>query len=137
MMRWKSISLLAAGIFLQDAAAVRLFKSSSLYTCMEGSKFTANKFYVVFTPDNGTVTFDIDGSSQITSNVILDIEIMAYGYHIQPHPKISPCETKELIGLCPMNAGPLQIKGNAPVPADGVKGVPGKRLEARFSEHCN
>lgn len=104
---------------------------------MEGSSFTASKFYVVFTPDNGTVTFDIDGSSQTTSNVVLDIEILAYGYHITPHPIIYPCETTELIGLCPLNAGPLQIKGNAPVPADGLKGVPGREIGAHVGKESN
>jgi ML-like domain len=107
---------------------------------MEGSSFAASRFRVAFTPDNETLTFDIKGNSEHTANIVLDIEVLGYGYSVA-HPIINPCETKELIGLCPLNSGPLEIEGNAPVPKDAVKQIPSMYLEAKtvewFANECS
>ncbi|KAF2420206.1 TRP-domain-containing protein [Tothia fuscella] len=90
---------------------------------MKNSSFAASKFRVTFTANNDTVNFDIDGISQVTTNVVLDIEVLGYGYTIA-HPTIDPCKEKKLAGICPMNAAPIQIKSNFPVDADSVKKIP-------------
>lgn len=94
---------------------------------MKDSSFAASLFHVTFTPVNNTVTFDINGFSEETANVVLDVEVLGYGHSIA-HPIIDPCKQKELAGMCPMNAAPIQMKGNIPVAADTVKKIPGAYL---------
>ena len=57
---------------LNFAAAIRKFESSSLQTCMDNSSFSATLFNVMFTPDNGSLAFDINGISRISSPVMLE-----------------------------------------------------------------
>jgi hypothetical protein len=121
---WRLLFLCIAGWLLHTANALEMFESNSLNSCMKGSEFSASLFHVTFTPNNNTITFDINGFSQITANVILDVGVLAYGYIITV-PPIDPCKGKDLLGLCPMNAAPIQIKGNVPIPADTVKKIPG------------
>jgi ML-like domain len=118
--------LLSVAVFLlSPVQSVKVFKSNSLSTCMKQSSFAASRFYVTFTPDNDTITFDINGYSRDTSPVVLDIEVLGYGFSVA-HPIIDPCATKELAGLCPLNSGPLQIESNAHISADAVKKIPSR-----------
>lgn len=119
--------LCIAACLLSPVQSLKVFKSNSLSTCMKQSSFSASRFYVTFTPDNDTITFDINGYSRDTSHVVLDIEVLGYGYSVA-HPIINPCETKELAGLCPLNSGPLQIESNAHISTDAVKKIPSKFL---------
>jgi hypothetical protein len=92
---------------------------------MKDSSFAASLFHVTFTPNNNTLTFDIDGFSEIQTHVILDIEVLGYGKSIA-RPIIDPCKTKGLEGICPMNAAPIKIKGNYIVDAKQTKIIPSK-----------
>jgi hypothetical protein len=90
---------------------------------MKDSSFAASLFHVTYTAVNNTLTFNVDGYSQEATKVVLDVEVLGYGYSIV-HPIIDPCKEKDLAGLCPMNAAPIQIKGNLPMPAEAVKKIP-------------
>jgi hypothetical protein len=90
---------------------------------MKDSSFAASLFHVTYTPNNNTLTFDVNGISQEAAKVLLDVEVLGYGYSIV-HPIIDPCKEKELLGMCPMNAAPMQMKGNLPLPGDAVKKIP-------------
>jgi hypothetical protein len=116
------LSLLLA-ISLPLVSAIRMFESNSLSTCMTNSSFSATLFHVVFTPDNGTLTFDINGISQISSNVIVEFQVLGYGYSIY-HKTIDPCTDDTLKGLCPMNQAPIVLQSNAILPASTVSQVP-------------
>ncbi|KAF2432917.1 TRP-domain-containing protein [Tothia fuscella] len=115
--------LLAISPILQGVNALRFFESSSLNTCMQESSFAASRFYVIYTPNNNTLSFDINGYSQTTSNVVLDFAVFGYGYSVA-HPLVYPYRTKELCNMCPLNSSPIQIKGNTLVPRDGVTQIP-------------
>ncbi|KIW00120.1 uncharacterized protein PV09_08302 [Verruconis gallopava] len=104
-------------------SAIRMFESNSLQTCMKNSSFSATLFHVVFTPDNGSLQFDINGISQISSNVILQLEVFGYGYEIY-HNTIDPCSDSTFKGLCPMNAAPITLTSNAEIPQDTVNKIP-------------
>ncbi|KAL5350677.1 putative flavin carrier protein 3 [Pseudogymnoascus australis] len=105
------------------ASAERLLSSTSLSECIENSNFTAKLFNVAFTPDNNTITFDVDGTSTLTGNFTLVVEVAAYGYVIlKTH--INPCETKELLGLCTMQPGPMPFSTPYEVSPDVVKNIP-------------
>ncbi|OBT66949.1 hypothetical protein VE03_04131 [Pseudogymnoascus sp. 23342-1-I1] len=105
------------------ASAERILSSTSLSECIENSNFTAKLFNVVFTPDNHTVTFDVDGTSSLTGKFTLGVEIAAYGLVIL-ETKIDPCETKELLGLCTMQPGPMPFSAPYNVSPDVVKNIP-------------
>lgn len=93
--------------------------------CMENSKFTASLFKVVFTPDNRTIHFDINGVSSIDNkNVTAHITLFAYGYKAIEM-DVDPCKT-DLKGFCPMAPGIIDLISNFPeVGDDLIDGIPG------------
>lgn len=105
------------------ASAIRLIQSDSLISCMENSNFTASLFNVVFTPDNYSLAFNINGVSSISGNVTAELQVIAYGY-VAMRQTLNPCEMK-LDGLCPMNTGPIQSHSNVPISKDAVSQIPG------------
>jgi hypothetical protein len=110
-------------LLLTTTSAIRMFESNSLETCMTNSSFSATLFHVVFTPDNGSLQFDINGISQISTNVMLEFQVLGYGYEIY-HNTINPCTDSTLKGLCPMNAAPITLQSNADISKDTVKQIP-------------
>ncbi|KAL8668640.1 MAG: hypothetical protein Q9168_006738 [Polycauliona sp. 1 TL-2023] len=104
------------------SSAIRIIESNSLNPCQKNSSFTATKFSVTFTPDNGTLYFDIEGVSSISGFVIAHAEVIAYGYQAVQQ-DIDPCELN-LLGMCPMNTGPINNKFNIPISKDAVAKFP-------------
>ncbi|KAI4106189.1 MAG: hypothetical protein LQ339_003187 [Xanthoria mediterranea] len=104
------------------SSAERVVESNSLNPCQDNSSFTATKFSVVFTPDNGTLAFDIEGVSSISGYVTAHVDVIAYGYEALQQ-NINPCELG-LLGMCPMNTGPIDNKFNIPISKDAVKQIP-------------
>jgi hypothetical protein len=104
-------SLLALSSF---TSALRLIESKSLNPCQDNSSFTASLFNVLFTPDNGSVSFNVIGVSSIAGFVKAEIEVEAYGYQIQRQ-VFDPCLQKgkggknEFEGLCPMSSGVIDL----------------------------
>jgi hypothetical protein len=117
-------------VLLNTVAAIRKIESTSLNTCMENSALHASYFSVVFTPDNRTLTFKINGDSQVSDHIKLDLEVTGYGWAFFSK-VIDPCEggngpDNALKGVCPMRAGPLaNMRSNAQLPADALQRVPG------------
>lgn len=105
------------------ASAIRLIESDSLISCMANSNFTASLFNVVFTPDNYSLAFNINGVSSISGNVTAELQVVAYGY-VAMRQTLNPCEMK-LDGLCPMNTGPIQSHSNVPVSPSAISQIPG------------
>jgi hypothetical protein len=109
-------------------AAIRKIESTSLNPCMDNSGLKATFFHVVFTPDNRTLTFRINGGSEISDRVFLDLEVSGYGWKVFDK-VIDPCEGGDsaLKGLCPMKVGDLpNVWSNAEIPGEALKQVPGK-----------
>lgn len=106
----RSLLWLAAAA-LPLASAERVLKSESLNPCMANSAFSATLFNVALTPDNRSLGFDIEGISNIAGKINAEMELYVYGY-LALTQKFDPCTSKELEGMCPMNAGPLTIKSN-------------------------
>lgn len=123
---FKPLWLVAAAITTLGplAASERIITSTSLNPCQEDGLFTAQLFNVVFTPDNGSLLVNMKGVSSISGNVIADFQIIAYGFNAY-QATLNPCKTAGLEGMCPMNAGPLQIPPfNLPIPQDVIKQIP-------------
>ncbi|KAF2665568.1 TRP-domain-containing protein [Microthyrium microscopicum] len=91
---------------------------------MSNSSFFATLFQVTFTPDNGTLSFNLNGVSQISGKVILEFQVLGYGYSVY-HGTIDPCADDTLKGLCPMNQGAIpNLPSNAEIPQSTVSKVP-------------
>ena len=104
-------------------SAIRLLESKSLNPCQDNSNFTASLFNVVFTPDNGSIAFDIVGVSSIQGNVTVQAEFIAYGY-TAVNETIDPC-TAGLGGFCPMSTGQINLQSNIAVGKDIIDRIPG------------
>jgi len=111
-------------VLMPIASGMRILESSALGTCMTDSKFFATLFQVTFTPDNGTLSFSLNGVSQISQKVLLDFQVLGYGYSVY-HKTMDPCSDDTLKGLCPMNQGVIPpLPGNAQLPQSTVKQIP-------------
>jgi hypothetical protein len=119
-----SLLLTALCALLPLASAMRMVESNSLNECMPNSNFSATLFRVVFTPDNGTLSFQLNGVSQISGKVLLDFQVLGYGYSVF-HKTMDPCDDATLAGLCPMNQGQIpNLPSNAQLPMSTVDQVP-------------
>jgi len=121
----KSLLLLAASA-LPLASAERIIESKSLNPCLANSSFAATLFHVTFTPDNRSLTFNIQGVSNIATNVSAEMELLVYGYSAMKQ-DLNPCDTEGLEGMCPMNSGNLgPLRSNIDIPPDVMAQIPGK-----------
>jgi len=118
-----SPSWLLFAAVLPFASAIRMFESNSLNPCMANSSFSATLFNVVFTPDNGTLAVNINGVSQISGNVTLELQVIGYGLTVYQK-TINPCDESDLKGLCPMNTGDIDFPTNIQVPSSAINQVP-------------
>jgi hypothetical protein len=105
-------------------SADRLIESRSLNPCMANSSFSAILFQIAFTPNNHSLAFNIEGISNIAGKVKADVQLLVYGYSAI-HQELDPCSSKELDGMCPMNAGPLNIHSNIDISQDVLGNIPG------------
>ncbi|KAH7130244.1 hypothetical protein B0J11DRAFT_247505 [Dendryphion nanum] len=126
-------SLSRSGLLLLAATAVpfvaakeRVITSSSLNPCMANSSLTANLFNVAFTPNNRSLGFDIEGMSTISGRIMANVELLVYGYSALKQ-SMNPCDAgnKDLEGLCPMNAGSVQLRSSLPISAEIMSKIPG------------
>jgi ML-like domain len=124
-MKLLSILLAALPAIIPFASAIRMFESDSLNPCMANSSFSATYFNVLFTPDNQTLSISMNGVSEISGNVYLDIKALGYGYTFY-HSKIDPCADATLKGLCPMNQGDINFPTNAQLPKSTINQIPSK-----------
>jgi len=113
----------ALSFLLPFSSAIRMFESNSLNPCIANSSFSATLFDVVFTPDNGTLAVNINGVSQISGNVTLEVQVIGYGLTVYQK-TINPCDESDLKGLCPMNTGDINFPTNVQVPQSAIDQVP-------------
>jgi len=116
--------------------ATNLLESTSLDPCMEHSAFSASYFNVRFTPNNNSVSVSIKGNSGISGKVLLDTEVLAYGYPVF-RKVIDPCIGKTLLGFCPMNPALFELPFNAEVPKEHLKMIPSKCRMPRLKRVCS
>ncbi|OLL25848.1 Flavin carrier protein 2, partial [Neolecta irregularis DAH-3] len=109
--------------FASTAAAERLIGTTSLATCMANSAFSASTFQIIYTPDNSTIQFDIDGVISIGGNVTAKLVVIAYGKEVVTQ-LLNPCKLK-VNALCPASVGHINMQETATVPADYAARIPG------------
>lgn len=121
------VSLLLAAHSLPYVAADSYLSSTSLSTCQDDSLITASLFDVTFFPGNDTIYYDINANASVTGNVSLSLQVIAYGYYLQPI-HINPCDGSSLsTNFCPIETAgePIDLQASSTVPADIVSRVPG------------
>ncbi|KAF1917702.1 hypothetical protein BDU57DRAFT_174496 [Ampelomyces quisqualis] len=106
------------------ASAEHFIESRSLNPCMENSAFSATLFNVALTPNNRSLSYKIEGISNISGRIEAEMELLVYGFRAMAQ-KLEPCGNKELEGMCPMNAGPLVINSNLDLSEDVMAQIPG------------
>ncbi|RAK76521.1 transient receptor potential ion channel family protein [Aspergillus fijiensis CBS 313.89] len=125
-MWWSSrfLSGLIACTAASVVSATRLIESNALSLCQNSPNFTATYFSVRFTPNNRSLALSFDGVAAISGYVTADIVVNVYGYELTTE-SLNPC-TMNLAGLCPMNAGNINVpNANIDIPENVVKRIPG------------
>lgn len=105
------------------AAAKRKLFSTSLVTCMEDSKLSAQAFNVTFDPNSSSLHYAFTMVTTIKDYVTADLEVYAYGFKITSK-TINPCN----IGwkqFCPLQPGNVQIDSVTHVAQKYVNDIPG------------
>lgn len=122
-MRLVTLFTVVMGFVAQLAMAESVIEASSLVTCMDNSLFSASKFEVTFTPDNRTITYEIDASVEIDGKVVAEVDIYAYGINIISK-TIDPCDI-DLVQLCPLNPGQITISSHSQLSESVISSIPG------------
>jgi hypothetical protein len=135
-MRFRRELAVAVWLTLANSVhATRLIESSSLSQCLDNSAVTASSFHAIFFPGNGTISFSIDGDSQVSSNVTLEVNVIGYGYSVFSW-FLDPCLYPGLKGICPMQAASLpDLHSNYQIPKTEVKKIPGKLNNVNNRRH--
>jgi hypothetical protein len=133
-MRWRAPLSAALVALLPVASAVRELKTSSLNSCQEHNNFSASLFDVVFTPSNGVLAFDVQGTSSISGNVTIDLVVIAYGLHAYST-TLDPCQLG-FQGLCPMTDSTINLNSTNNIPKDQVSSIPGKFCKHILERPC-
>lgn len=91
---------------------------------MDNSKFTASLFKVSFNPDTRVIDFDINGISEINSNVTANLQVYAYGYKVMDQ-LLDPCKSG-MRGMCPMSEGVIDLESSIDnISQDVIDNIPG------------
>ena len=126
------LSLLICSLLALTGSADRIIESKSLMQCMDDSKFSASLFQVNFNPDTRIIKININGISDINSNVTAIMRVVAYGYKVMEN-IIDPCDT-ELKGMCPMQEGIIDQEFTiADISPDVIASIPGVFLPQLLS----
>lgn len=103
--------------------AKRTLSATSLVTCMDNSQISPSYFEVTFNPDDRSLNYNLDLTTEILANVTAHVQIYAYGFIIID-------KTIDMCSLgwkqfCPVYPGSLQIESVEYISASYVNQIPG------------
>jgi hypothetical protein len=127
---WKALPLVA---LVPHIAADPAITSKSLNPCLANSGFSATLFLVALTPNNRSLSFDVEGVSTISGNVNAEVELLVYGYSALKQ-QLDPCDeaNKDLVNLCPMITGSFTLNSNLKdISTDIMSNIPGTSASSR------
>lgn len=103
--------------------AKRSLSATSLVTCLDDSLISPSYFNVTFDPDNLSLRYNIDLTTEISGYVTGHILVYAYGFKIIEQ-DIDLCDMgwKQ---FCPVHPGSLQIDSIQSISADTASAIPG------------
>lgn len=115
--------LICTCLVLPVAAKKRTLTASSLVTCMENSQLSANSFDVSFSPDDRSLHYDLDMTTQIDSYIYAYVDVYAYGFKvITENFDVCSMGWKQ---FCPVHPGNIQIDSIEYIAEKYVKMIPG------------
>lgn len=108
---------------LVASVSSRELTAESLVTCMENSQISASYFDVVFNPDDLSIRYTFDFTSEIDDYIVADIIVYAYGFKIITE-TIDLCD----IGwsqFCPLYPGSIEVDSIEYISSDYADRIPG------------
>ncbi|KAK5780697.1 hypothetical protein RI543_001819 [Arxiozyma heterogenica] len=96
--------------------------ATSLVSCMENSLLTSDSFDVKFNPDDGSLHYNLDLTTEIDSFIYADIDVYAYGFKIITK-NIDLCEINWK-QFCPVHPGRIQIESIEYISKDLIDEIP-------------
>lgn len=108
---------------LLSQAYARVLQAQSLVTCMENSLLSASFFEVEFNPDDRSLHYTLDFSSEVNDYIIADIDVYAYGFKIISK-KLDMCSLSWK-QFCPLYPGQVEIDSIEYISEEYVKQIPG------------
>ena len=106
----------------QNVLAKRSLKATSLVACMENSQLTSNSFNVTFNPDDRSLHYDLDLTTDIDSYIYADVDVYAYGFKIITK-YVNLCEINWK-QFCPVHPGRIEIESIEYISKDLVDEIP-------------
>lgn len=101
----------------------RYLEATSLVTCMQDSQISPSYFNVTFNPDDRSLNYNIDLTTEIDGYVDALVQVYAYGFLIIEK-KIDVCSL-DWKQFCPLNPGSLQIESVQSISASYANQIPG------------
>lgn len=122
---WLATGLFGVSYLIQSVHATRLLESHALIPCSDDDTISVDKFDVVFTPDNQTVTVGFSGSTSYNGKVMLEVQLLVYGY-LATTKTVDPCDYN-VAGLCPVRAANLNFPTSplSNIPQNALSMIPG------------
>ncbi|AET37926.1 transient receptor potential ion channel family protein Ecym_2175 [Eremothecium cymbalariae DBVPG len=103
--------------------AKRSLSATSLVTCMEHSQLSATNFNVTFNPDDRSVNYRIDMTSEVTGKVLAKIEVWAYGFKVIARDlELCSLQWKQ---FCPLHPGNIEIESTEYISKEYTDQIPG------------
>lgn len=106
----------------QNILAKRSLMATSLVSCMENSLLTSDSFDVKFNPDDGSLHYNLDLTTEIDSFIYADIDVYAYGFKIITK-NVDLCEINWK-QFCPVHPGRIQIESIEYISKDLIDEIP-------------
>ncbi|CDK24537.1 unnamed protein product [Kuraishia capsulata CBS 1993] len=110
-------------LFWASLVHSRKLSASSLVTCMDNSQLIPQYFNVNLDPDSGALRYDLSLTSEISGNIIADVEVYAYGFKIITE-TVNMCS----IGwkqFCPIYPGTIEIDSITYISKSYINMLPG------------
>lgn len=107
----------------QYVVAKRNLIATSLVSCMENSQLTSNSFDVIFNPDDRSLHYNLDLTTEIDSYIYADIDVYAYGFKIITK-MVDLCDI-DWKQFCPVHPGRIEIESIEYISKDLVNEIPG------------
>lgn len=110
-------------VFVSTVYARRALYATSLVTCMANSQISPSHFSVVFDPDDRSLTYSLDLTTDISANISAHVQVYAYGFIIIEE-EIDLCALgwKQ---FCPIFPGALQVSSVEYIAKKYIDMIPG------------
>lgn len=119
----RALFFLSLLIHLMVAYAKRSLLATSLVTCMQNSQISPSFFNVTFNPDDRSIRYTLDLTTEINTYVTAHVQVYAYGFLIIEQ-DVDLCNLgwKQ---FCPLFPGALQVDSIEYINEKYVKMIPG------------